>query len=119
MDNSCRELVKLLVDKGADLTIRDKKGISVLDLCKENYIGEFVLDSYLSKKVSKKIKSKIFSLEDCIICNNPRQDIFALYPCGHANACESCCIKLLYSKSSNFRCYMCRAVISDYKKIYF
>ena len=119
LDNSCRELLKLLVDKGADLTIRDKKGISVLDLCKENYIGEFVLDTYLSKKVSTKMKSKIFfTLEDCIICNNPRQDIFALHPCGHARSCESCCIKLMYSKSSNFKCYLCRQLITDYKKIY-
>ena len=119
MEDLDKDFIRLLIDNRANLTIKDSTGKSVLEICKEIDIGEYVLDYLSKKKVSKTIKSKTFTLQDCIICNNPRQYIFALYPCGHANACESCCIKLLYSKSSNFRCYMCRTVISDYKKIYF
>ena len=113
-----QDFIRLFIDNKACLTIKDSTSKSVLELCKEKDIGEFVLD-YLSKKnVSNKIKSKMVILEDCIICYNPRQDIFALHPCGHASSCESCCIKLMYSKSSNSKCYLCRELITDYKKIY-
>ena len=119
MKNLDQDFIRLFIDSRARLTIKDSTGKSVFELCREKEIGAFVLDYFSQKKISKEIKSKRFTLKDCIICNNPRQDVFALHPCGHARSCESCCIKLLYSKSSNLRCYMCRTVISDYKKIYF
>ena len=118
--NIVKKFIRLFIDNGADLTIKDVNGKSVFDFCKEHEYGDYVLN-YLAvvEKKKSKMKSRKFKLEDCIICNIPRQEIFALYPCGHARSCKSCCLKLLYSKTSNFRCYMCRTVISDYKKIYF
>ena len=109
--------VKLLINYGADLTLKDENGKTVLDLCKESVIGDFVLNCFSEKEVPE-ITPKTFTLQDCIICTNPRQDLFALYPCGHADFCESCCMKLLYSKSSNMKCYLCCIEITDYNKIY-
>ena len=116
-DNLGKEFVQLFIDYGAHLKIKDINGISVLDLCKESEIGDFVFE-YLSKKRVPELKSKTFTLKNCIICENPRQDIFAFLPCGHANSCELCCMKFDYSRKSNSKCSLCRELITDYKKIY-
>ena len=116
--NDLQIFVKLLINYGADLTLKDEEGRTVLDLCKKSEIGDFVIDCFSEKKVPKITPKKTFTLHDCIICTNPRQDLFALYPCAHADLCESCCMKLLYSKSSNMKCYLCCIKITDYNKIY-
>ena len=54
----------------------------------------------------------------CIICLQPRRGIFAFMPCGHASLCEICCI-IVSGRNSNRKCPTCRALINEYKKIFF
>ena len=79
----------------------------------------------MSKMQLQETKSKIlkplnFTLEECVLCINPRKEIYTLYPCGHAKTCEVCCLKLIASSCGGIKsvCPICRSEIVDYRKIY-
>ena len=114
------DIIKVLLDYGADFKKRN-----VLELCKrkQNGIGRDVLELILSKmnNVNSQDPNKKpiqITLEDCVICNGHREEIFTLYPCGHAKTCEMCCVKLIASPDIQSVCPICRTRIDDYKKIY-
>ena len=67
-------------------------------------------------KANKPIHVKI---DECVICDNPREEIYSFLPCGHAKTCEVCCLKLTAMSSASSVCPICRRNINDYKKIYF
>ena len=64
-------------------------------------------------------KRKKFKLEDCVICTNMRNDIYVLYPCGHAKTCESCSLKILYMSRTGSNCPVCRQEVKSYVKAFF
>ena len=120
------ELVKVLLDYGADFKLKNKKGISPLEESKSlpgndvlNIIIDKMSNMQLQETGTKVPKSLYFKLDDCVICDNPREEIFTLYPCGHAKTCELCCLKLIASHDINSVCPICRKEIKDYKKVYF
>ena len=43
---------------------------------------------------------------------------FAFLPCGHAVACEKCCIRIVYQNSDS-TCPICRSRVNEFKKIFF
>jgi hypothetical protein len=56
---------------------------------------------------------------NCSLCFNPKNGIFAFQPCGHANACESCCIKLTFSEDAEMsKCPICRTTVTHFQRIY-
>ena len=59
-----------------------------------------------------------FTLDECVICTTPREEIISLLPCGHAKTCEVCSLKLIALSGTNSMCPICRSIITDYKKIY-
>ena len=72
-------------------------------------IGKMIVDHVLSE--NEKLK-----LDDCIICFEPRKEIFSLN-CGHAKLCETCCLKIM---SENFpKCPLCRMEVTNYLKVLF
>ena len=73
-------------------------------------------DSKKSKhsKHSKKSKTK---MDDCIICFNPKNGIFAFIPCGHAMTCENCSRNITES-SDKAECPTCRQPVTIYQKIF-
>ena len=104
------DIIKVLLDYGADFKKR-----KVLELCKrkQNGIGRDVLELILSKmnNVNSQDPNKKpiqITLEDCVICNGHREEIFTLYPCGHAKTCEMCCVKLIASPNIQSVCPICR-----------
>ena len=120
------ELVKVLLDYGADFKLKNKNGISPLEESKSlpgndvlNIIVDKMSNMQLQETGAKVSKSLYFKLDDCVICDNPREEIFSLYPCGHAKTCELCCLKLIASHDINSVCPICRKEIKDYQKVYF
>ena len=116
------ELFKILLDYGADFNIKTNKGQSVLNLCKlfhRKDAMELILSKINNENSQDPNKKPIqITLEDCVICNGHREEIFTLYPCGHAKTCEMCCVKLIASPDIQSVCPICRGRIDDYKKIY-
>ena len=117
------EVIKVLLDHGADFKLNDNSGRSVLDLCKENQNGKVVIELILAKMISRSelqetLEPVQFTLDECVICDGRRQEIFSLYPCGHAKTCEMCCVKLIFSPDINSVCPICRCSIIGYNKVY-
>ena len=117
------EIIKVLLDHGADFKKRNKSGKSVIDLCKKTRNGTAIMDLIISKVMGslnlQDSKPVQFTLDECVICDGLRKEIFSLLPCGHAKTCEICCLKLFASSDINSVCPICRSKIEDYKKIYF
>ena len=116
------EIFKILLDYGADFNIKNINGVSVLNMCKHYQNGKNGMELILSKvsNVNSQDPNKTpiqITLEDCVICNGHRDEIFTLYPCGHAKTCEMCCVKLIASPDIQSVCPICRTRIDDYKKI--
>ena len=86
---------------------RNHQGKTPFDLAKE--LGQNEILQLILKRMKNKTKmemdkeeaeksnqrAKRMKLDDCIICYNPRDQIFVLDPCGHAKTCETCCLKIL------------------------
>ena len=116
------EIIKVLLDHGADFKKRNKSGKSVIDLCKKTRNGTAIMDLIISKVMGslnlQDSKPVQFTLDECVICDGLRKEIFSLLPCGHAKTCEICCLKLVASSDANSVCPICRSKIEDFKKIY-
>ena len=84
----------------------------------ESILSKMMNDMEMKDSKRKDPKPVQFTLDECVVCDGHRDDIFTLYPCGHAKTCEICCLKLLASPDINSVCPICRRRIVDYKKIY-
>ena len=72
------------------------------------------------KEERSKQKAKKMKFDDCIICYNPRDQIFVLDPCGHAKTCETCCLKILNMPNLTIpSCPVCRKRVISYKKVFY
>ena len=120
------ETIKILMDFGADFKKGNFEGKSALDESK-TLPRKDVLNAIVNKMIEIQFKQYQIGnrkaihvkIDECVICDNPREEIFSLYPCGHAKTCEVCCLKLTAMSSANSVCPICRSKIDDYKKIYF
>ena len=117
------DLIKLLIDNKANLKLKDRSGKSALEICKivdqGNRVIEYISDKLRQTKSKEfETNSNVLTLDNCIVCFAPRNEIHCFDPCGHAKACEACCMRILYSKSVNAICPICRQKISSYKKIF-
>ena len=138
------EIVKLLLDHGCSLRLKDEQNKRALDLAKQKghyqiveLIRQKILDSSsqeeevleeeslvpsappmedLEVESLKVVSAPVENPEDCIICFNPKNGIFAFRPCCHANTCEQCCVRIL--SSPNATCPICRKKVNNYDKIY-
>ena len=119
------EAVEFLLKNGADLNIKNVNTETALDVAKEDKSRQFV--ELLAKKILENIgvenefnppKAKRLKLEDCVICCNPRKEIFVFNPCGHAKTCESCTIKIMYVSDISSKCPVCRKKVDTYVKAF-
>ena len=53
---------------------------------------------------------------ECKICFEAKNGVFAFLPCYHAPACEQCCRRIVQSSEST--CPICRSQVTDFKKIF-
>ena len=77
---------------------------------------------YLSQTKKRKAENEpeenYSSKDPCVICHEPRDGLYVLFPCGHTSLCESCCINLT-CKGKNSKCPSCRKPITAYTKMFF
>ena len=60
-------------------------------------------------------EQKKFKFDDCVICFEPRFEMFVLNPCGHAKTCEACCDKIV---SGSKTCPICRSRVTQFMKVF-
>ena len=120
VENGQIEIVKYLIENGANIDEENKNGKTPLYLAIE--FGKQNIVKYLTetknKSEEKEIPRETYSNKDpCIICMKPRNQLYALMPCGHTSMCETCCIKVKIEPYS--KCPSCRKPIKSYNKIFF
>ena len=92
------------------------------------YTDTMVLENFYSNQVKKRMAEKepevnISSKDPCIICLEPRDGLYVLWPCGHTSLCEPCCINIFTSSAVTYlnkpKCPSCRKPITEYKQLFF
>ena len=73
------------------------------------------MSQLLERNDQNETKPKPNNSNECVICFEPRNGIFALLPCYHANSCEKCSKKLV---NDSDRCPICRVNVKQYQKIF-
>ena len=124
--NGHYEVVKHLVEKGADVNAKDNYNKTPLQIATRQRHEEIV--AYLTRIQAEKEASARNVMpsvpppeqDNCIICFDPRNGIYAFQPCGHAVACETCCMRLLVESENQTQnlCPCCRTVLTHYQKIF-
>jgi hypothetical protein len=103
------EIVKLLLDAGADPNLQDKIGKTALT----HAVGHIEITKLLNRKTEKKKreieKTKVTELQ-CISCMENKRQI-AFLDCTHVNTCSSC-------YSSLTVCPECRGPINNYISLF-
>ena len=119
------EIAKVLIEGGADLLLKTDDSKSVIEYAKssgQNELAEMMIDQMIKtsklKSQNEDPNAKRLRFDDCVVCYDPRHDIFAMLPCGHAKTCEACCIRIMYMTESEQKCPVCRLAIISYKKIF-
>ena len=121
--NGHTAIAKMLIDHDCNLELKNKSSKTALELAKgkgDKEIIQLILKKQLKdwapdRQQTRKRKHE----EDCTICCNPKEGLFAFLPCFHAIACENCCFKICYDKDmSKNACPICRKNVTGYQKIY-
>ena len=102
---------------GCDLNLKNVYGKTAGDVA--FFMGFLDIMEMISKRrlsnTMPREKSSSYP-DDCIICYERKDGIFAFLPCGHACTCEKCCVKILGMSDST--CLICRREVKEYKKIF-
>uniref|UniRef100_A0A8C4PG70 E3 ubiquitin-protein ligase MIB1 n=1 Tax=Equus asinus TaxID=9793 RepID=A0A8C4PG70_EQUAS len=93
---SAASIACFLAANGADLSIRNKKGQSPLDLCPDPSLCKALAKCH-KEKVSGQVGSRSPSmisndsetLEECMVCSDMKRDTL-FGPCGHIATCSLC-----------------------------
>ena len=111
------EIVKILIENRAEINVENSLNESPLILAIQNGHQEIV-NELMANGATLNI-SKLMPNNNCSLCFNPKNGTFVFQPCGHANACESCCIKLTHSGDRNMsKCPICRTTVTHFQRIY-
>ena len=125
-------IVKLLLDSGLDLNAKYRNNETFLVFAKR--IQRYDIVELVEKKLkeqsrpskktrgtqskkSTKVPKKQIELDDCMVCFNPIKIHCAFNPCGHAKACETCCLKI--TKAAKPTCPLCKSDVVNHLKIFF
>ena len=120
--NKRAKMVKILCDSGADLELQSFCGKNALEFANANGNSEIVeiITKMLDKNsnLTNKDKAKRIKFDDCIICCNPRYEIFVMIPCGHAKTCKTCCERVLNTPGTESKCPVCRMAVTSLHKVF-
>lgn len=110
---SSASIACFLAANGADLTIKNKKGQTPLDLCpdpnlcktltkchKDKQSGE--MDMGPSCNQNTNISS---TLDECLVCSDAKRDML-FQPCGHVTCCSACAPRVK-------KCLICRESVTN------
>ena len=118
--NGNLEIVKCLIENGAKIDPKNDKNQTPLFIAVRKDDRDVV--DFLTRTKKRKAENEpaiICSSKDpCVICHEPRNELYVLFPCGHTSLCELCCINLTY-KDNNPKCPSCREPINTYTKLFF
>ncbi|XP_066260387.1 E3 ubiquitin-protein ligase MIB1 [Euwallacea similis] len=115
---SSASIACFLAGNGADLTIKNKKGQTPLDLCpdpnlcktltkchKEKQSGEMDMGPNQNTQNSN-INS---TMDECLVCSDSKRDVL-FQPCGHVTCCSACGPRVK-------KCLICRESVTGRIKI--
>nr|XP_014343721.1 PREDICTED: E3 ubiquitin-protein ligase MIB1 [Latimeria chalumnae] len=113
---SAASIACFLAANGADLTIRNKKGQSPLDLCPDPSLCKALAKCH-KEKVSSQVGSRSPSminndsetLEECMVCSDMKRDTL-FGPCGHIATCSLCSPRVK-------KCLICKDQVQSRTKI--
>uniref|UniRef100_A0A4W6BZ90 RING-type E3 ubiquitin transferase n=1 Tax=Lates calcarifer TaxID=8187 RepID=A0A4W6BZ90_LATCA len=112
---SAASIACFLAANGADLTIRNKKGQSPLDLCPDPSLCKALAKCHKEKSSgqvgtrSPSLNSNIESLEECMVCSDMKRDTL-FGPCGHIATCSLCSPRVK-------KCLICKDQVQSRTKI--
>uniref|UniRef100_W5M175 E3 ubiquitin-protein ligase MIB1 n=1 Tax=Lepisosteus oculatus TaxID=7918 RepID=W5M175_LEPOC len=113
---SAASIACFLAANGADLTVRNKKGQSPLDLCPDPSLCKALAKCH-KEKTSGQVGSRSPSLisnssetlEECMVCSDMKRDTL-FGPCGHIATCSLCSPRVK-------KCLICKDQVQSRTKI--
>ncbi|PAA50284.1 hypothetical protein BOX15_Mlig014167g1 [Macrostomum lignano] len=107
---SLASIACFLAANGADLTLKNKKGQTPLDLCPDPNLCKALSKCQRehSARVASTSAAASSGADECLVCSEPRDCLFG--PCGHV-AC--CCLCAARAK----KCLICKEPITSRAKI--
>uniref|UniRef100_A0A8D8UEG3 RING-type E3 ubiquitin transferase n=1 Tax=Cacopsylla melanoneura TaxID=428564 RepID=A0A8D8UEG3_9HEMI len=114
---SSASIACFLAGNGADLSIKNKKGQTPLDLCPDPNLCKALTKCYKDKEVDQ-IEPRVgegdggedmVTLDECRICSDLKRDIL-FQPCGHVACCSVCAPRVK-------KCLICREPVEKRIKI--
>ena len=110
------DLVKILIEKGAQIDAKNNNNETPFYLANRQNrkeIAKYILEK--KREIENQNAPENFSTKDpCIICMEPRNGIFVLFPCGHISLCELCSYNL--TQETHPKCPTCRKPVREYTK---
>ncbi|KAL0274237.1 UNVERIFIED_CONTAM: hypothetical protein PYX00_006711 [Menopon gallinae] len=112
---SSSSIACFLAGNGADLTIKNKKGQTPLDLCPDPNLCKALTKCHKNKDTdqieppSQDSKDNSSALDECLVCSDVKRDIL-FKPCGHVACCSVCSTRVK-------KCLICREPVRGRIKI--
>ncbi|MGH0145155.1 UNVERIFIED_CONTAM: hypothetical protein FKN15_025067 [Acipenser sinensis] len=113
---SAASIACFLAANGADLTIRNKKGQSPLDLCPDPSLCKALAKCHKEKSSGQigsrspsLISNNCETLEECMVCSDMKRDTL-FGPCGHIATCSLCSPRVK-------KCLICKDQVQSRTKI--
>ncbi|ENN77294.1 hypothetical protein YQE_06120, partial [Dendroctonus ponderosae] len=115
---SSASIACFLAGNGADLTIKNKKGQTPLDLCPDPNLCKTLTKCHKEKQSgemdmgpNQNIQGPNLSstLDECLVCSDSKRDVL-FQPCGHVTCCSACGPRVK-------KCLICRESVSGRIKI--
>uniref|UniRef100_A0A4W4ERH3 E3 ubiquitin-protein ligase MIB1 n=1 Tax=Electrophorus electricus TaxID=8005 RepID=A0A4W4ERH3_ELEEL len=112
---SAASIACFLAANGADLTVRNKKGQSPLDLCPDPSLCKALAKCHKEKTSgqvgsrSPSLSSASEALEECMVCSDMKRDTL-FGPCGHIATCSLCSPRVK-------KCLICKEQVQSRTKI--
>ncbi|XP_017784755.1 PREDICTED: E3 ubiquitin-protein ligase MIB1 [Nicrophorus vespilloides] len=114
---SSASIACFLAGNGADLTIKNKKGQTPLDLCPDPNLCKTLTKCYKEKQSGEMDMgpqcntntNNTSTVEECLVCSDAKRDML-FQPCGHVACCNACASRVK-------KCLICRENVSNRIKI--
>ncbi|XP_074027203.1 E3 ubiquitin-protein ligase MIB1 isoform X2 [Leptinotarsa decemlineata] len=115
---SSASIACFLAGNGADLTIKNKKGQTPLDLCPDPNLCKTLTKCHKDKQSGEmemgpnqntQNSNTNSTLEECLVCSDAKRDMI-FQPCGHVMCCSACAPRVK-------KCLICRESVITRVKI--
>ena len=118
---SSASIACFLAGNGADLTIKNKKGQTPLDLCPDPNLCKTLTKCYKEKQSDEMdlgpqcntnaSPSTASFMDECLVCSDAKREML-FHPCGHVVCCAACAPRVK-------KCLICRESVTNKIKVYY